>query len=136
MCAAFPLVRSLAHQRPDIGQITDDDILKLVRGHEFQQRIRGFQFTVPDNVDDADVESLRPGLSEAEAVHATSNLPVDQVALLRIMIGEQRGQALQLRVVQRGIGAQVLFPQPGASTVWIYNKVEQLGEGPLSHFEG
>lgn len=106
-------------------------------GDDFQSRLQDFQFYIPPGVDDNDVENLRPGLSIAEASAATSNLAVDQAALLLLILGERRGVTLQLGYVLQGVGSQILFAESDTETVWIHNNnAIGLGQGGINHFQG
>lgn len=99
MCGVFAITRSLALQLPDFPPVTDREMLRLVRGDDFQGRLAVFDLTLDGNANDDDVENLRPGLTATQRVAATRNLVVDQVALASQMIGEQNGRQLQLGVV-------------------------------------
>lgn len=96
LCGVFAVVGSLDAQ---VGpQATVDHARDIVRGDEFQEHLGPFKFLLSADSVDEDTPNFRPGASTQKSADATSNLPVDQVALLLDMIGEESGRTFQLGV--------------------------------------
>lgn len=133
LCAVWAVVRSL---RSQIGlQIPDTDARAIIESDEFQERLQPFQFSLPPGIADEDVQNLRPGVSQEDSIASTSNLPIDQAALLLEMIGRQQGLNLQLGIITPGF-TSVIYPRDGAVTIWVYNNnVQAALPGLMNHYE-
>lgn len=137
LCGVFAVVGSLDAQ---VGlQATAHHARDIVRGDEFQERLGPFSFLLSANNVDEDTPNFRPGPSTQESADATSNLPVDKVALLLDMIGEESGRTFQLGVTtptsrhvyyrRDGICSRgKAHSQPtGSAIVWLLTTVSAVG---------